>query len=93
MRLMLIASAAILFSLPAGAAAPVPARNTPVVNPNAEAPAKCPPTSRYEAARRGGPLAVRKLNELPAAEMYKAVYRRIDGCEVPIIAGYGIGQR
>lgn len=93
MRMLILSSAAILFSLPAGAAAPVPARNMPVMNPNADAPAKCPPTSRYEAARRGGPLDARKLNQLPAADMYKAVYRRIDGCEIPIIAGYGIGGR
>jgi poly(3-hydroxybutyrate) depolymerase len=68
-----------------------PARDMPVLNPNATAPATCPPTSRYEAARRGGKLGLSLLNELPTADMYKAVYRRIDGCEAPIIVRYDVG--
>ena len=72
--------------------APVkPAGEMPIVNPNADAPAPCPPTSRYEAARRGGPLSAQKLNQLPTADLYLAVYRRVDGCEVPIIASFDIG--
>jgi hypothetical protein len=68
-----------------------PARDMPMVNPNAGAPANCPPTSRYEAARRGGKLPPRLLNQLPAADMYNAVYRRVGGCEVPIIVRYNVG--
>jgi len=93
MRRLFLASAVILATA-AGAAAPSKrAGDMPVVNPNAGAPRDCPPTSRYEAARRGGRLGARRLNELPAADMYKAVYRHIGRCEAPIIVGYGIGAR
>ena len=65
----------------------------PVVNPNVPFSKGCPPTSRFEAARRGGPMGAQKLNELPAADMYAAVYRRVGGCVAPIITGFGIGGR
>jgi hypothetical protein len=68
-----------------------PARDMPVLNPNASEPASCPPTSRYEAARRGGKLPPSLLNQLPAADMYNAVYRRVGDCEVPIIVRYNVG--
>src|SRR5689334_13506797 len=75
----------------AHAASTIPARNMPAVNPNAGAPSSCPPTSRYEAARRGGKLPPSLLSQLPAADLYKAVYRRIGGCEAPIIVRYDVG--
>jgi hypothetical protein len=31
------------------------------------------------------------LNQLPAADMYNAVYRRVGDCEVPIIVRYNVG--
>ena len=68
-----------------------PAREMPVIDPIAESPNACPPTSRYEAAKRGGKLGARKLNELPMADGYKAVLRRIGGCNAPIVVSYGIG--
>jgi hypothetical protein len=77
----------------AGAASATPARNTPVVNPNGAASAVCPPTSRYEAARRGGKLPPSLLSQLPAADLYRAVYRRVGGCEVPMIIRYNVGGR
>jgi hypothetical protein len=77
----------------AGAASATPARDMPIVNPNGAASRICPPTSRYEAARRGGKLPPSLLNQLPAADMYNAVYRRIGGCEVPIIVRYNVGGR
>jgi hypothetical protein len=93
MRLLFLASAAILATA-AGAAAPSQRPEImPVVNPDAAIGKACPPTSRYEAARRGRRLGAHKLNELPAADMYMAVYRRVDGCQVPIIAGYGYGGK
>lgn len=95
MRLLFLAAAVILAS-GAGAAAPraLPpaARDIPVTNPNTSVRSDCPPTSRYEAARRGGPLKATPLTELPDADMYVAVYRRIDGCVVPIIARYGVAS-
>jgi hypothetical protein len=97
MRLLFLASAAIL-ATGAGAAAPsqqpLPdqqrAGDMPVMNPNASARSDCPPPSRYEAARRGGRLQATPLDKLPDADLYVAVYRRIDGCVAPIIARYGI---
>jgi hypothetical protein len=89
MRLLILMVA--LFSTPAFAADSLPARDMPVHNPNAGAPSTCPPTSRYEAARRGGKLPPSLLGQLPAADLYKAVYRRIGGCEVPIIVRYDVG--
>jgi len=91
MRMMMIA--AILGTLTAAAPAPspLPAGNMPVLNPNGDAAGICPATSRYEAARRGGKLPRSLLGELPAADLYKAVYRRVGGCEVPIIVRYDIG--
>jgi hypothetical protein len=62
-----------------------------VINPNGPASAICPPTSRYEAARRGGKLPPSLLTQLPAADMYSAVYRKVGGCEAPIIVRYNVG--
>jgi hypothetical protein len=106
MRLLFLASAALLATT-AGSAAPSlavsdtpevgftapsqPTGQMPVLNPNAPIGKACPPTSRYEAARRGAHLGAHKLNELPAADMYMAVDRQVDGCQAPIIARYGLG--
>ncbi|HEX6661919.1 MAG TPA: hypothetical protein VF067_08640 [Sphingomicrobium sp.] len=75
------------------AASAAPAGDMPIVNPKAGQPANCPATSRYEAARRGGSLKPQKLGELPDADLYKAVYRHIGRCEVPIIVKYGVAGR
>lgn len=93
MRLLSLAAAALVALPAASAAAPFPARDTPVFDPNSEQSANCPATSRYHANRRGQALRSQKLNELPMADAYKAAYRRIGGCEVPIIVRYGIGGR
>lgn len=71
----------------------IPAANMPVINSNAAQSANCPATSRYEAARRGKTPQARKLVQLPDADLYKAVYRRIGGCEAPIVVKYGVGGR
>ena len=50
--------------------------------------ADCPQTSSYLADAngmyRGKGVAPKKLNELPKAVAYMAVYRKIGGCEVPL---------
>ena len=50
--------------------------------------AQCPHTTSYLAEKigtyRGKPLTPKKLNELPPATGYMAVYRHIGGCEVPL---------
>jgi hypothetical protein len=88
----------LLLFLAAAAAAPAPTRapqahvdNMPVQDLGSGNP-KCPPMSRYEAARRGGKLNPQFLDELPAADVYKAVYRRIGGCIAPVIVRYGVGR-
>ena len=90
MRLFILALA-LSVSASAYAAPARPARDMPVVNPNGPLSNICPPTSRYEAARRGGKLPPSLLTQLPAADMYNAVYRRVDGCEVPMVVGYDVG--
>jgi hypothetical protein len=91
MRLLILTAAALSVANPAFVAETYPTRNMPVQNPNAGSPSTCPPTSRYEAARRGGKLPRSLLNELPAADLYLSVYRKIGGCEVPIIVRYNVG--
>lgn len=83
----------VLASSAATAAAPArSARDMPLYNPDASAGVNCPPISRFEASRRGGRLAPRHLDELPGADLYKAVYRHVGGCNVPIIVRFNIGR-
>ena len=71
----------------------IPAADMPVINPKADQPATCPATSRYEAAGRGKAPKAQKLGELPDADLYKAVYRKIGHCEAPIIVKFGVAGR
>jgi hypothetical protein len=52
----------------------------------------CPQTTAHMAVDRKSP-PMKKLNELPPANMYKAVYRQIGGCEVPVVVRYNVGRR
>jgi hypothetical protein len=92
MRLPVFAAPLLLLAAPASSADPRPAADTPVINPNGTTAGKCPATSPYHAMKDREKPAMTRLNELPPAVHYKAAYRRINGCEVPIIAGYGIGS-
>ena len=87
MRLLTIALLAIV---PASSANATPVGDMPIVNPKAGQPANCPATSRTEASRRGKALRPRNLNELPDADAYRAVWRHIGGCEVPIVVKSGV---
>ncbi|MES2136506.1 MAG: hypothetical protein V4502_05540 [Pseudomonadota bacterium] len=91
MRLVLAFTALFTATTAVAADESRPAGDMPVLNPNADAPKTCPPISRYEAMKRGGKLAPQTLNQLPSADLYKAVYRRIGGCVVPLIVGYNFG--
>ena len=94
MRLLVIALLALVpASAPAVSVQGAPAGDMPTVNPNEGQPASCPATSRYQASRRGSKPQAQKLTELPDADAYAAVYRRIDKCEVPIVVKYGVGGR
>ena len=53
----------------------------------------CPQTTAVHAWTRDRKLTPQKLGELPPANAYKAVYRRIGGCEVPVVVKYGVGGR
>jgi hypothetical protein len=91
MRLLFLAPTLLGLSCAAVAAEPQPAGDMTVINPLAPTSSNCPPISRYEALKRGSKLGLRNLNELPGADMYKAVYRRIGGCVGPIIVRYNLG--
>jgi hypothetical protein len=88
MRLSFLAVPLLLAPLPAGAANPLQAGNMPVVSPGGPKAANCPITSRSEAMKRGKKLNPKFLTDLPGGDHYKAVYRIIDGCEVPIMADF-----
>ena len=79
-------------TIPVGAVPPKQTGNMPVLHPDKGRTTECPPISPHYAMKQGEGSALQKLNELPPAVHYKAAYRRIDGCQVPIIAGYPLGQ-
>ena len=83
----------LLFVLAAAAASAEPIGDMPVINPKATQPSTCPATSRYEASRVGKTPKAQKLTELPDADVYRAIYRRIDKCEAPIIVKFGVTGR
>jgi len=93
MRLLIAAIA--LSVTGTSSALPQPARTgeMPVIDPSPDAAGNCPPISRFHAQRQGGTPAPKKLNELPSADTYATVYRRIGGCEVPVIVRYGVQEQ
>lgn len=88
--ILLLSTAAAPAPTPAPDPAPLPSR---VIDPTPHARADCPPISRYHAMRRGGGLKADRLGDLPMADHYKAAYRVIDGCEIPIVATFRSGGR
>ena len=79
---------------PAPALAPAPA----VLRPNLPTASDCPRTTSHYANKgsmyRGDRVAPNKLAELPPATGYMAVYRTVNGCEVPMtIVEYRTGRR
>lgn len=83
---------ALAISAPATAAEPA------VKVPNAQAPSNCPRATSHFAGKgslyRGDRVVPRKLAELPPAIGYMAVYRTVNGCEVPMtIVEYRTGRR
>ena len=79
---------------PRTATAPAPTGGMPIFKgPSAMDAKDCPPTSRYHAVKKNDKQRpeARKLVELPMADMYASVYRRIGPCEAPVIVRYGIG--
>lgn len=71
----------------ANAVAVQPARDTPVIDPLAGQSA-CPETPMSIARKMGkDPMRAIPLSELPGAQAFMAVDRRIDGCSMPLTAG------
>ena len=88
MRLLTIA---LLVSL-SGTAGAVSVQKPPVVKgaPPPSSP-NCARTTSYYAFDSSQPVKPRKLVELPPANAYAAVYRRIGSCEVPLVVKYRVG--
>ena len=78
---------AILAALPLLGAAPAatvrPAAATPVQNPYADE--RCPETPMSLARKGGERLGPRKLGDLPPAQTFMAVDRRVAGCAAPML--------
>src|SRR5688572_706287 len=87
---------AVAISAPAASAGPVPA---PAVKlPHSPTADNCPRTARHYAEKgslyRGDGVAPKRLTELPPAIGYMAVYRTVNGCEVPLtMTDYRTGRR
>ena len=94
MRLLIIALALPISAATAEAPAP-PAPEPPAVNrPIAATPdAECPKPLAFW-GQAPGKAEMRKLNELPPADAFHAVYRMDkDGCVDPVMVGYQYGRR
>ena len=87
---------ALTISAPAASAGLTP---TPAVErPNAQVVNSCKRTTSHYAGKssiyRGDRIAPKKLTELPPAIGFMAVYRTVNGCEVPMtIVEYRAGRR
>jgi hypothetical protein len=89
MRLLIFAAVAIFAA---------PSLAEPVKVPTTSAGAKCQRTTSHYATNgsmfRGDRIGPRILTELPPAIGYMAVYRTVNGCEVPMtIVEYRTGRR
>jgi hypothetical protein len=81
--------AAILSAFMVLASGAAPAATLQTASPaSANAASHCPGITRYLADRaglyQGTPLKPKKLNQLPPATTYMAVYRHIGPCEAPL---------
>lgn len=74
------------------AAAPAP-RKAPPPPPPVEEGADCPTPMASQAFDRSKPLKPQKLNELPDANIYNAVYRTVGDCVSPMIVKYSVSGR
>jgi hypothetical protein len=93
MRFLILAVAALL---PATSAAkpPVPQPAMPrALNAFGPMRSDCKQTTSHYAWDRSQPQKPRKLTELPDANAYAAVYRRVNGCEEPLVVSYGVSGR
>jgi len=80
MRLLILGTATLL---PAVSAAAPPAAQ-PVQPRDAQVAAHCPRAATHYAIESGKSVRPQKLNELPQATTFMAVYRTKDGCMDPL---------
>jgi hypothetical protein len=78
--------------MPLLAAAALAAASLPSAHPQPTS-SNCPSTTSHFAGDHGKWVEPQKLTELPDANFYSAVYRRVDGCEEPIIVKYRVSGR
>lgn len=88
MRLLL--GLVLLAATPAFAADPVP---TPNPVPLAERDCSAPRAGPVADPAKTQPMRARRLADLPPANLERAVWRRVDGCPVPVIVRYGVDRR
>jgi hypothetical protein len=74
----------LLLAVPATAAVAPPGRVNSTL--------PCPTDHPVFAGEKDGAKA-KKLGELPPAQLYLSVDRKVDGCRKPVILRYGIGGR
>ncbi|WP_294171373.1 hypothetical protein [uncultured Sphingomonas sp.] len=85
MRTLLLPFAAVALGAPAEPiVAPTPVTNMPVVNP-LQQPADCPETPMSLARKQAERPQAIPLDQLPEANMFAAVDRRIGGCPAPLV--------
>ncbi len=88
MRLLIFAAA---LAIPAFAAHGKPPAGQSIVKmPGMNS--TCADPNLVHQAKPGGKAKMSKLAELPPANMYLSVLRAVDGCQVPVVAAYGIGS-
>jgi poly(3-hydroxybutyrate) depolymerase len=85
---MLILSAVAMVAAPLAAEPIKPAKfQKPVAKRTLE---NCPRATTYQAYDRGRVAKPRQLTELPGAHQFAAVYRTVNGCQVPLIVRYNV---
>lgn len=87
MRSSFLAAAIALIAAPALGAEPVDLLRGMGVSDAA----RCHESPWLYKAKRGQEAQARKLADLPPANAYFAVLRVENGCQVPVMAGYGYG--
>ena len=93
MRLLIVALAAIPLSAATAEPPALPPERAPTKFVALDAKAKCPKPLAFWGAGPGK-AEMKKLNELPPADAFHAVYRTDkDGCVDPVMVGYQYGRR
>jgi hypothetical protein len=82
MRILFLAAALIAPGTALATPPLVPVKFTPLSAAN------CPTVGSYQAKKSGKGPKAQKLGALPPGGHYKAVYRTVGGCSVPVMADF-----